>query len=145
MLDQQSNGSKDPKTIDAQAAAKAEPFTEFEETLIHMGTIDVHDHELERLYMNIERGRLGLAPIEPKGKPGRKGLSHDELIYRLAKARRAEALKASDRSKTWKEIGEEIDWPHSLKLLEDARKRLKRFKGDEKLMHEISEYRKTLR
>jgi hypothetical protein len=103
---------------------------------------DMHNHELERIYQNIDRERLGLPPI---GKPGRSKISHDDLIYRLAMAKLAEELKKSDPSKTWKIIRREIGWYSHPKLLEDARNRLKRAKKDEKLMREVDEYLKNLR
>jgi hypothetical protein len=103
---------------------------------------DMHNRELERIYQNIDRERLGLPPI---GKPGRSKISHDDLIYRLANAELAEERKKSDPSKPWKIIKQEIGWHGSLKLLEDARNRLKRAKKDEKLMREVEEYLKNLR
>jgi hypothetical protein len=103
---------------------------------------DMHNRELERIYQNIDRERLGLPPI---GKPGRSKISHDELVYRLAMAKRAEELRKSDPSKTWKIISREIGWFGTTKLLEDARNRLKRAEKDKKLMREVDEYRKNLR
>jgi hypothetical protein len=103
---------------------------------------DMHNRELERVYQNIDRERLGLPPI---GKPGRSKISHDDLIYRLAKAKLAEELRKSNPKKTWGQIAVEIKWRYPKKLLEDARNRLKRAEKDEKLMREVEEYLKNLR
>ncbi len=74
------------------------------------------------------------------GKPGRPGLSHEELIDRLAKAQEAEEIKAHDSNKTWKEIAREIGWKYSIKLLEDARHKLER--ASENTLREVTEFRK---
>jgi hypothetical protein len=81
--------------------------------------------------------------------PGRPGLSRDELIYRLAKAQEGEQIKRDDPSMTWKEIALEIDWrmgagKPGVKLLEDARKRLRRLEkhDPEGLLDLVGEFRK---
>jgi hypothetical protein len=62
---------------------------------------------------------------------GRPTLDRDELIYRLTKAQDAEDIKQREPEMTWKEIARLIQWryghePRGVKLLEDARHRLKR-------------------
>ena len=43
-------------------------------------------------------------------KGGRRNLSHDEWIYRLAKAQEAEEIKKADPELTWKQICVKIGW-----------------------------------
>ena len=67
---------------------------------------------------------------------GRLGLKRDELAYRIAAALEAEALKKNAPSLTWKEIAKKIGWrlgtnASGVKLLEDARSRLKRLEKDD--------------
>jgi hypothetical protein len=80
------------------------------------------------------------------GHSGRPGLNREELIYRLTKAQEAEEIKHREPRKTWKEIAREIGWrygsePHGVKLLEDARHRLRR-PENKALLDEISVRRK---
>lgn len=84
------------------------------------------------------------------GKPGHPGLSHNELIYRLAKAQEAVEIKRADKDKKWKEIIKEIEWNRGgtfdsgIKLLQDARHRLHRLeKSDpDNLLEEVTQFRK---
>lgn len=62
---------------------------------------------------------------------GHPGLSAEELEYRLQKAQEAESIREREPHKTWKEIAKQINWRFGtnkggVKLLEDARMRLKR-------------------
>ncbi|MBI5879950.1 MAG: hypothetical protein HZB53_20065 [Chloroflexi bacterium] len=84
-------------------------------------------------------------PSDAKRGPGRTKLDHTELIYRLAKAQEGEELRARD-GRYWKEIAEQIAWKHGkdkagVKLLEDARLRLKRHKADKGIMREVKAHR----
>jgi hypothetical protein len=88
-----------------------------------------------------------LPPEEPDmiGKPGNPGLPHKELIERLAKAQQGKEIKERDSQKTWKQIAKEIGWKYGdgasgIKLLEDARHRLKR--ANENTLQEVQEWRK---
>jgi hypothetical protein len=72
-------------------------------------------------------------------------LPHQELIYRLAKAQEGEEVKAREPQKTWKEIAKQIQWKSGnnqggIKLLEDARKRLKR--ATKTTLAEVADWRK---
>jgi hypothetical protein len=135
---------------------------------------DVHEEAiaeyLDKLYQALQRDGLrttysknGLQPKQATqqilpvldstevvdGKGGRPGLSGKELVYRLAKAQEAEEIRARDPRKTWKEIAREIKWRHGsdkagIKLLEDARKRLKEHEllGPEWRLQQVEEYRR---
>ena len=80
---------------------------------------------------------------------GRPGLIKEELIYRLARAQQAEEIRAKDHQKTWKEIAQEIKWrlgsgKPGVKLLEDARQRLKRLESfdPDGLLQRVREFRR---
>jgi hypothetical protein len=77
--------------------------------------------------------------------PGHPPLKSNDLIRRLALAEEAEEIRQGDPSLYWKEIGTKIKWPHSNKLLEDARKRLIRLHQEDPdgLLEQVAEYRKT--
>ena len=78
-------------------------------------------------------------------RPGHPGLPHEELVYRLAKAQQAEEIRGQHPSMFWKEIARAIEWKHGsrpggVKLLEDARRRLKG--ASPELKAEVAQYRK---
>jgi hypothetical protein len=81
------------------------------------------------------RERLAPPTTPPEPEVGESGgrpkLSTEELVYRLAKVQEGEEIKAQDPKLYWKEIKIHIGWPHSIKLLEDARKRLKRLEEND--------------
>lgn len=68
--------------------------------------------------------------LSPPKKPGSPGLPHDELVYRLAMARKAQEIKSEDPKATWIEMAYEIGFSRSesvksnAKLLSDACNRL---------------------
>jgi len=80
------------------------------------------------------------------GKPGRPGLDHSELIYRLVKAQEGQEIRRETPDKYWKEIAREIGWnkgpdKRGVASLRDARKRLHRLAPDDPLLREVAEYR----
>lgn len=82
-------------------------------------------------YDSTKKIRVDLPFRSKSKKPGRPGLSRNEVVKRIARAIWGEELKSSDPKMTWKEIAREIDWPQgakksAVKLLEDARLRYKR-------------------
>lgn len=135
---------------------------------------DVHEDAiaeyLEKLYQALQRDGLQVSDddilhalqskrssprlvsssgISQSIKGGRPGLSKPELIYRLARAQDAEELRAKDPQKTWKEIARDIHWYYGsgepgVKLLEDARRRLKRLKSSDPdgLLQQVEDYRR---
>jgi hypothetical protein len=83
-----------------------------------------------------------------KRRGGRPGLDREELIYRLAKAQEAEEIRREDPSMRWKEIAREVQWrpgttKAGIKLLEDARQRLRRLQRDDpdNLLEEVARFR----
>jgi hypothetical protein len=77
---------------------------------------------------------------------GHPGLAREELIYRLMKAQEAEEIKQREPEMTWKEIARAVGWrfgnePRGVKLLEDARHRLRR-PENKALVDEIAMRRK---
>jgi hypothetical protein len=96
--------------------------------------------------IEIERKRDGSKDDKSRKRPGNPGLTHDELIYRLAKAQEAEEISKNDQEKQWAEIALDIKWDkgareQGLALLRDARHRLKRLALDDPLLAEVAEYR----
>ena len=97
---------------------------------------------------------IGLKPIEMdamggRGRrpPGRPGLSHEELLYRLAKAQDAEEKKEESPDMQWQGIAQAIGWnkgagKEGIALLRDARRRLKRLAPDDPMLNKIDEYRR---
>jgi len=59
-------------------------------------------------------------------KRGNPGLSHADLVQRLARAMWAVEIRQKDSSKYWREIAWEVAWHVEFKLLQDARDRLVR-------------------
>lgn len=85
----------------------------------------------------------GEMEIKHAGRPGLE-LDHKEYIYRLAKAQESEEIKEAERGEKWRSIANRIGWRYGhndagIKLLEDARKRLKR--ADSQTLAEVKEYR----
>ena len=83
---------------------------------------------------------------EYKGRPGRPGLHHNELIYRLARAQEGKEIRKRDPSMTWKEIAKKIKWNKGtrnagLASLRDARHRLRRLLPGDPLLAETAESR----
>jgi len=116
--------------------------------------VDYLNEILEALYQDWSEARpaqqVGGQDIEKneRRKGGRPGLSRDVLIYRIAKALEAEEIKLRNPDMVWKEIAKEIKWRHGyngagVKLLEDARKRLKRLESSdpEGLLPEVAAFR----
>jgi hypothetical protein len=88
------------------------------------------------------------ADDELSAPPGRPGLDHDELIYRLAKAQEGEELKRKSPREPWKWIAREVEWSPGadepgLALLRDARLRLHRLRPDDPLLAEVAVWRKA--
>ncbi len=93
---------------------------------------------------------VGAVPADDElsAPPGRPGLDHDELIYRLAKAQEGEELKRKSPREPWKWIAREIEWKlgadePGLALLRDARLRLHRLELDDPLLAEVAALRKV--
>ncbi len=83
-------------------------------------------------------------------KGGRPGLDPKVLVMRLGLAQQAEEIRRGDPSRPWKQIAADVGWPYGpspagVKLLEDARTRLKRLqKSDpENLLERVRAWRKT--
>lgn len=77
-------------------------------------------------YDTTQKSRVDLPfPLKSK-KPGRPGLSRNDVVDRIARAIWGKELKSSEPKKTWKVIAREIVWPLGFKLLEDARHRYDR-------------------
>lgn len=91
---------------------------------------------------------LAVTPVEA-GR-GRPGLDPEVLVMRLGRAQQAEEIRRGDPSRPWKQIAADVGWPYGpspagVKLLEDARTRLKRLqKSDpENLLERVRAWRKT--
>jgi len=85
-----------------------------------------------------------IAPAR-NAQPGNPGLSKEEIIQRMAYAQWAEEIREQDPRMPWKEIKLRIGWPHDVKLLEYARKRLKRYQeADDALLDEVQQVKREL-
>lgn len=93
--------------------------------------LDQQNYLLRHILDRLQRDGLlheepGASEPRTDSKTGNPGLSHEEIVQRLARALWAVEIHQQDASKTWKEIAREVAWPVGFKLLQDARHRLAR-------------------
>ena len=123
----------DPDFKELLNTARIRKLGEGQVALFHK-KLDQQNHLLQHILDRFDRD--GLLQPEPdeetkpekagKKKSGNPGLSHADLVQRLARAMWAVEIRQKDSSKYWREIAREVAWHVDFKLLEDARYRLAR-------------------
>lgn len=124
----------DAKAAKANYEAAYQSLIEQKKLALYQKQMDWHNeivsYVLDRLRLDGLRPEeaareLPSPPPAENDKPGNPGLPEQELMRRLARAMWAEEIRQESPWITWGQIARQVGWPHHIKLLQDARNRLK--------------------